>query len=67
MASNTLTTTGDFTSFEVLAIVPGPPPTFEYWYLLRPITTEKYRYVALQRQATSGTVYLEIEELEVYV
>ena len=66
MFGNTLTTYGDFSTYTVAAVVPGPNPGPHYWFFLRPTIIGKYQYVALQRQATFGTPSLEIGELEIY-
>ena len=66
MFGNTLTTDGDFSTYTVASVVPGPNPGPQYWLFLRLSIPGEYQYVVLQRQATTGTFYLEIGELEIY-
>ncbi|KAF2358168.1 Coagulation factor 5/8 C-terminal domain [Trinorchestia longiramus] len=57
----------DFSSYEELALFPGPPPNPWGWLEHRLSEPVNGRYVAIQRIATTGESYLEMNEFEVLV
>ena len=67
MVSNTLITNGDFSTYETIKQIAGPHPGVGFWFIFPVHRQEQFRYVAVQRRATTGQSTLEITELEIMV
>ena len=68
MLGETLVTDGNFASYHLVTKIAGPPPALGVWFVAGSgLTGSAFRYVALQRQATTGFATLEIAEIEIYI
>ena len=68
LVGNSLSTDGDFSSYELVTVIAGPNPGVFYWYIVKPELDRPYRYVALKRITPIGASYiLEVNEIEVLI